>query len=95
LKLSDIEPATSMLGRLERVQGLMEKSEVLGVKPDSPVGVRAAAAELILEGLHSMDKISRSKNAGSPLPIERRRAPGDVSRLHVGTESIQEAAELT
>jgi magnesium chelatase subunit I len=64
LKLSDGEPAVSVLGRLERVQGLLEKSEALGVKPDSPVGLRAAAAEMILEGLHSMDKISRSEERG-------------------------------
>jgi len=64
LKLSDAEPAVSVLGRLERVQGLLEKAEALGAKPDSPVGLRAAAAEMILEGLHSMDKISRSEERG-------------------------------
>jgi magnesium chelatase subunit I len=64
LKLSDSEPAASLLSRLEHVQGLLEKTDALGVKPDSPVGLRAAAAEMILEGLHSMDKISRSEERG-------------------------------
>jgi magnesium chelatase subunit I len=64
LKLSDLEPAVSALGRLERVQGLLEKTEALGVKTDSPAGLRAAAAEMVLEGLHSMDKISRSDERG-------------------------------
>jgi magnesium chelatase subunit I len=64
LKLSDSEPAADLLGRLERVQGLLEKSEVLGIKPDSPAGLRAAAAEMVLEGLHSVDKISRSEETG-------------------------------
>jgi len=64
LKLSDIEPASSVLTRLERVQGLLDKTDVLGVKPDSPAGFRAAAAEMILEGLHSMEKISRSEERG-------------------------------
>jgi len=64
LKLSDLEPASSILNRLERVQGLLEKTDVLGVNPDSSAGVRAAAAEMILEGLHSIDKISRSEERG-------------------------------
>jgi magnesium chelatase subunit I len=64
LKLSDSEPAASLLSRLEHVQGLFEKTEALGVKADSPIGLRAAAAEMILEGLHSLDKISRSEERG-------------------------------
>jgi hypothetical protein len=43
---------------------LLEKTDALGVKPDSPAGVQAAAAEMILEGLHSIDKISRSEERG-------------------------------
>jgi magnesium chelatase subunit I len=64
LKLSDLEPAASILSRLERVQGLLEKTDTLGVNLDSPAGLRAAAAEMILEGLHSIDKISRSEERG-------------------------------
>jgi magnesium chelatase subunit I len=64
LKLSDLEPAASILSRLERVQGLVEKTDTLGVNLDSPAGLRAAAAEMILEGLHSIDKISRSEERG-------------------------------
>jgi magnesium chelatase subunit I len=64
LKLSDIEPAINVLTRLERVQGLIEKTEALGVNSDSPAGLRTAAAEMVLEGLYSMDKISRSEERG-------------------------------
>jgi magnesium chelatase subunit I len=64
LKLSDAEAASSLLKRLEVVQGLFEKTDALGVKPDSPAGVRAAAAEMVLEGLYSVDKISRSEERG-------------------------------
>jgi magnesium chelatase subunit I len=74
LKLSDIEPASSVLTRLERVQGLVDKTEPLGVKPDSPAGLRAAAAEMILEGLHSIDKISRSEERG--FAASDRKVPG-------------------
>jgi magnesium chelatase subunit I len=64
LKLSDIEPALSLLSRVEHVQGLLDKIDVLGVNADSPAGLRAAAAEMVLEGLHSVDKISRSEERG-------------------------------
>jgi magnesium chelatase subunit I len=64
LKLSDSEAASSLLKRLEVVQGLFEKIDTLGAKADSPAGVRAAAAEMVLEGLHSVDKISRSEERG-------------------------------
>ena len=64
LKVSDGEPASLMLSRLERVPGLIDKLEPLGVGSDSPAALRAAAAEMILEGLHSMDKITRSEERG-------------------------------
>jgi magnesium chelatase subunit I len=74
LKLSDTEPATSLLTRLERVQGLLDKTEPLGAKTESPVGLRAAAAEMVLEGLYSMEKISRSDERG--FTSTERRAAG-------------------
>src|SRR5215813_8323644 len=49
LKLSDAEAAPSLLKRLEVVQGLFEKIDVLGAKQESPAGIRAAAAEMVLE----------------------------------------------
>lgn len=64
LKLSDLEPASSVVTRLQHVQGLLDKVNVLGVTPDSPVSLQAAAGEMILEGLHSIDKISRSEERG-------------------------------
>lgn len=64
LKFSDLEPAADVLRRMEHVQGLLEKLDVLDAAPDSPAGLRAAAAEMILEGLHSLDKISRSEERG-------------------------------
>jgi magnesium chelatase subunit I len=64
LKLADTEPAISMLSRFERVPGLLDRIGALGAGTDSPAGLRAAAAEMILEGLHSVDKISRSDERG-------------------------------
>ncbi len=64
LKLSDVDSAAAVLAQISRVQGLLDKTGSLGVVPDSPAGLQAAAAEMILEGLHSVDKISRSEERG-------------------------------
>jgi magnesium chelatase subunit I len=74
LKLSDVDPATSVLSSLERVQGLLDKIDALGVTTDSPAGLHAAAGEMVLEGLHSMDKISRSEERG--FAASDRKVPG-------------------
>jgi len=75
LKLSDMEPAATVLSRLEHVQGLLDKIDALDAGPDSPPGLRAAAAEMILEGLHSIEKISRSEERGFSAS-ERKHAGG-------------------
>ena len=64
LKFSDIDSAGIVLGRLDKIQGLFEKLDVLGAGPGSPPAVRAAAGEMILEGLYSIEKISRSEERG-------------------------------
>ena len=64
LKFSDIDSAGIVLGRLDKIQGLLEKLDVLGACPGSPPSVRAAAGEMILEGLYSIEKISRSEERG-------------------------------
>ncbi|HEY2384748.1 MAG TPA: magnesium chelatase [Terriglobia bacterium] len=64
LKLSDVESAQSAMELLEHVQGLFDKVDVLGATSDSPPAIRAAAAEMVLEGLHSIDKLSRSEERG-------------------------------
>jgi magnesium chelatase subunit I len=79
LKFSDTEPADHLLDKMQQVQGLLEKILTLGVTPDSPAGLRAAAAEMVLEGLHSIDKISRSEERGFTAP-ERRAASQDLYR---------------
>jgi magnesium chelatase subunit I len=79
LKLSDVESAESVLSLLERVQGLLDKTDVLGATPDSPPGVRASAAEMILEGLHSVDKLSRSEERGFAA-TERKAAAQELYR---------------
>ena len=56
---------------MDQVQGLLDKTLPLGITPDSPIGLRAASGEMILEGLHSIDKISRSEDRGFAAPDRR------------------------
>src|SRR5436853_6218166 len=64
LKFSDLDATGIVLGRLDKIQGLLEKLDVLDAGPGSPPAVRAAAGEMILEGLYSIEKISRSEERG-------------------------------
>jgi magnesium chelatase subunit I len=79
LKLSDLDSAAAVLNRIEQVQGLSDKVGAFGVHTDSPVGVRAAAAEMILEGLHAMEKIGRSEERGFGA-LERKQPAQDLYR---------------
>ena len=64
LKFSDVDSASRILARLDRVQGLLEKLDGLDAGPGTPPAIRVAAGELILEGLYSIEKISRSEERG-------------------------------
>ncbi len=64
LKFSDVDSASIVLARLDKVQGLLEKLDGLDAGPGTPPAIRVAAGELILEGLYSIEKISRSEERG-------------------------------
>ena len=51
LKLDESVDSATMVKQLAGIQGLMEKTKALGLAPNEPDAVRAAAAEFILEGL--------------------------------------------
>ena len=80
LKFSDTEPAMSLVTRMDRVQGLLEKAEALGAPANSPAPLLAAAGEMILEGLHATDKISRSEERGFSATERGRAASQDLYR---------------
>jgi magnesium chelatase subunit I len=80
LKFSDTEAATSLLTRMEHVQGLLEKTETLGAPLGAPAPLRAAAGEMILEGLHATDKISRSEERGFSASERSKSAGQDLYR---------------
>jgi len=64
LKFSDVDSASTVLTRLDKVQGLLERLEGLGAGPATPPAIRVSAGEMILEGLYSIEKIGRSEERG-------------------------------
>jgi magnesium chelatase subunit I len=80
LKFSDTDSAATLLNRMEAVQGLLDKADVLDAHSDSAPGLRAAAGEMILEGLHATDKITRSEERGFSAPERSKGAAQDLYR---------------
>ena len=74
LKLDENLDSTAMVKQLSGIQGLIEKTKVLGIGPNDPDALRASAAEFILEGLHAHRRISRNEERGYAAE-EKRREP--------------------
>jgi magnesium chelatase subunit I len=72
LKLDENVDSAGMVKQLGGIQGLMEKTKALGLTPNEPDAVRAAAAEFVLEGLHAHRRISRSEERGFAAEEKRR-----------------------
>jgi magnesium chelatase subunit I len=75
LKLDESAKSDVMVRELGRIQGLMEKTKVLGLGVSEPDAVRAGAAEFILEGLYAHRRISRNEEAGFMAEPRRREPP--------------------
>ena len=74
LKLDENVDSATMVKQLAGIQGLMEKTKVLGITANDPDALRASAAEFILEGLHAHRRISRNEERGYAAE-EKRREP--------------------
>jgi len=83
LKLPDVTPAGEALGSLEKIEGLIEKTRLLGVTKKDPSAVVVAAAEFILDGMAGMKRISRSE--------ERRFSRAERSHPEIGIEPVDTA----
>jgi len=77
LKLEETVKSSQMVKELARIQGLLEKTGLLGLSSSEPDSVRAAAAEFILEGLYAHRRISRNEEAGFTAEPRRREPPAD------------------
>ena len=64
LKLDESSAASTMVNELGGIQGLMEKTGVLGLGVSEPDAVRSSAAEFVLEGLYAHRRISRTEERG-------------------------------
>lgn len=64
LRLDPDAPSAEVVQALSGIEGLMEKTRHLGLSANEPDGVRAAAGEFILEGLHALKRIGRSEEIG-------------------------------
>jgi magnesium chelatase subunit I len=72
LKLDETASSSDMVKQLAGIQGLLEKTKLLGLGASEPDAVRAAAAEFILEGLYSHRRISRNEEIGFTAEPRRR-----------------------
>jgi magnesium chelatase subunit I len=80
LKLDEYAGAASLVQQLTSVQGLMEKTALIGIGPKDTPALRASAAEFILEGLYAHRRINRSEEHGFVAEERKREA-------HVSEES--------
>ncbi|MBI4443099.1 MAG: magnesium chelatase [Acidobacteria bacterium] len=64
LRIPELSPAAEMLAGLRKIQGLLEKASVLGIRPKESPAMAASAAEFILEGLYAHRRITRSEERG-------------------------------
>ena len=79
LKLTETAPSVQVLEQLKKIQGLLEKVSVLGVKPSDDPASLVSAAEFILEGLYAHRRINRSEERGY-MAQEKRREPPATGR---------------
>ena len=78
LQLGEAIGSAEMVRQLNGIQGLMEKTRALGLTENESDGVRASAAEFILEGLYSHRRINRSEEY--QFSGEEKRAPAREKR---------------
>jgi magnesium chelatase subunit I len=80
LKLDETSSSADMVKELAGIQGLLEKTKLLGLGASEPDAVRAAAAEFILEGLYAHRRISRSEESGFTAEQKRREPPAEEAK---------------
>jgi magnesium chelatase subunit I len=88
LKYSPQASSEELFQQFKRIQGLLEKTQSLGLKAKDDPSLLASGAEFILEGLHALKRISRNEELGyhtehrtterpdeEPIPSSPRRRP--------------------
>lgn len=88
LKYSPQAPSEELFQQFRKIQGLLEKTQSLGLKAKDDPSLLASGAEFILEGLHALKRLSRNEELGyhtehrtpekpaeEPTPLGSRRRP--------------------
>jgi magnesium chelatase subunit I len=75
LKVPELASATEVMASLRKIQGLLDKTTVLGIRSKENAGVTLSAAEFILEGLYAHRRISRSEDKGFVADDRKQSAP--------------------
>src|SRR5690242_16970519 len=89
LKLDETQPSSEMIKQLSGIQGLLEKTKLLGLGASEPDAVRAAAAEFILEGLYAHRRISRNEEIGFTAEPRRREPAADDPKTKSSRRNYQ------
>src|SRR5579864_8337539 len=89
LKLDETQPSPEMIKQLTGIQGLLEKTKLLGLSASEPDAVRAAAAEFILEGLYAHRRISRNEEIGYTAEVRRRETGPDDPKAKASRRNYQ------
>jgi magnesium chelatase subunit I len=89
LKLDENVPSSLMVKDLGRIQGLLEKTKLLGLGASEPDAVRAAAGEFILEGLYAHRRISRNEEIGYTAEARRREVGPDDPKSKASKRNYQ------
>jgi magnesium chelatase subunit I len=83
LKLDEESSSAEMVRELGAIQGLLEKTKLLGLGASEPDALRASASEFILEGLYAHRRLSRNEEAGfsaGARPKKEDAAPDEAKR---------------
>ncbi len=64
LKYPETASTHELYAQFKKIQGLLDKTQTLGVKPKDEPALLVSAAEFILEGLYALKKISRNEELG-------------------------------
>ncbi len=70
LKYEDDASTADLYAQFKKIQGLLETTDILGIKPKDDTALLVSGAEFILEGLYALKKISRNEELG--FHVERR-----------------------
>ena len=79
LKYPDHAPTDEIYSQFKDIQGLLDKTEALGISPHDDHALLVAGAEFILEGLYALKKISRNEEVGFHAEHRRAESQADAS----------------